>query len=225
MDGVLSPSEMRMNRNRLSLALVGPLVFAATACTNLERSRDLANPSVRPQVTALQVCSNCHGADGNSASPNFPRLAGQQPGYLVAQLENFRSHHRSDPEGFEYMWGISHRLTDGQVKGLADYFAKQVPEPNAAVDSRTMAEGREIFEKGVPSKETPACKVCHGENAQGMAAFPRLAWQHQDYLVKQLKVFRGTEGRPGTPMKQVTHLLSDGEMRAVAGYLQAFPAR
>ena len=58
-----------------------------------------------------------------------------------------------------------------------------------------------------------------------MATFPRLAWQHQDYLVKQLRVFRETEQRPGTPMKQVTHLLSDEEIRAVAGYLQSFPGQ
>ena len=93
-----------------------------------------------------------------------------------------------------------------------------------AVDPQHMAAGKEIFENGVPAKETPPCKTCHAENAQGMATFPRLAWQHEDYLVKQLQVFRETEGRPDTPMKQVTHLLSDQEMRAVADYLQAFPA-
>ena len=210
-----------MKTNPMVLALA--LVFAGVGCTNLQRSRDLANPKVPPEVTALQVCSNCHGADGNSVSPNFPRLAGQQPAYLVAQLENFRSHHRSDPEGFEYMWGMSHKLTDDQIRGLADYFAKQVPRPNAAVDANRMAAGKEIFENGVAAKETPPCKTCHGEKAQGMATFPRLAWQHQDYLMKQMEVFRETEQRPGTPMKQITHLLTDQEIKAVAGYLQAFP--
>ena len=212
-----------MNRTRVALALMWSFALAGTACTNLERSRDLANPRVRPEVTAVQVCSNCHGVDGNSVSPNFPRLAGQQPAYLVAQLENFRSHHRSDPEGFEYMWGISHSLTDDQIKGLAEYFAKQVPQANRPVDPQLLVAGKEIFEKGVPAKETPPCKTCHGEKAQGMATFPRLAGQHQDYLMKQLQVFRETEGRPDTPMKQVTHLLNNEEMYAVASYLQAFP--
>ena len=68
------------------------------------------------------------------------------------------------------------------------------------------------------------CAACHGQKGEGLASFPRLAWQHQDYLVKQLQVFRETEGRPGTPMKQVTHLLDNKEMKAVAGYLQAFPS-
>lgn len=210
-----------MNSNPLALFFAFAFAFSGVGCTNLERSRDLANPNVRPEVTAVQVCSNCHGIDGNSVSPNFPRLAGQQPGYLVSQLENFRNHHRSDPEGFEYMWGISHKLSDGQIKGLADYFSKQAPRPFAVVDAQRMAAGKEIYENGVPAKETPPCKTCHGPRAEGLASFPRLAGQHRDYLVKQLQVFRGTEGRPGTPMKQVTHLLSDQEMRAVADYLQA----
>lgn len=202
--------------------------FAATSCANLERSRDLGNPKVRPDVTAIQVCSNCHGVDGNSESPNFPRLAGQLPAYLVSQLENFRNHHRADPEGFEYMWGIAHRLSDEQIKGLADYFGKQTPRPVAAsASAQTIAAGKVIYESGVPAKETPPCMACHGPKGEGQALFPRLAWQHQDYLVKQLQVFRGiegrTEGRPGTPMKEVSHLLSNQEMKQVAEYLQAFP--
>ena len=209
---------------RIAAASTLALGFVAVGCTNLERSRDLSNPNVRPEVTAAQVCSNCHGVDGNSESPNFPRLAGQKPGYLVSQLENFRNHHRSDPEGFEYMWGISHKLSDAQIKGLADYFAKQVPRPLGKVDAQRMEAGKDIYEKGVLSKESPPCISCHGQKAEGIASFPRLAWQHQDYLVKQLQVFRETEGRPGTPMKQVTHFLSDQEMKAVAGYLQAFPS-
>jgi cytochrome c553 len=208
---------------RISLWPVLAILITAGGCANVERSRDLSNPNVAPAVTAMQVCSICHGIDGNSVSPNFPRLAGQAASYLVAQLENFRSHQRSDPPGFEYMWGISHHLTDDQIKGLADYFAQQIPKPNAAVDAQLMAAGKVIFENGVPEKQAAPCLACHGPQAQGLASFPRLAGQHQDYLVKQLHVFQETEGRPGTPMKEITHLLSVQEMQAVAGYLQAFP--
>lgn len=208
---------------RYSWLPVLAILAAVSGCSNLDRSRDLANPNVSPAVTAVQVCSNCHGVDGNSVSPNFPRLAGQVPGYIVSQLENFRSQQRSDPEGFEYMWGISHHLSDDQIKGLAEYFSKQTPAANAPVDAQLMAAGKVIFENGVPAKEAAPCMACHGPSAQGIATFPRLANQHQDYLLKQLHVFHETEGRPGTPMKQITHLLSDEEMRAVAGYLQAFP--
>jgi len=199
------------------------VLAAASGCSNLERSRYLDNPNVSPAVIAAQVCSNCHGIDGNSVSPNFPRLAGQQPAYIVSQLENFRSHGRSDPAGFEYMWGISHNLSDAQISGLAEYFAKQVPQPNAIFDANLLAAGKEIYMNGVPAKEAPPCMGCHGPRGEGVASFPRLAYQHQDYLVKQLQVFQRTEGRPNTPMTQVAHLLSKDEMVAVAGYLQAFP--
>jgi cytochrome c553 len=122
------------------------------------------------------------------------------------------------------MWGLTRNLTDAQIAGLAEYFSSQKPIANAAADAQQMAAGKVIFENGVPEKEAAPCMACHGPSAQGMATFPRLAGQHQDYLVKQLHVFQETEGRPGTPMKQITHLLSDQEMEAVASYLQAFPA-
>jgi cytochrome c553 len=213
--------EIKMKAIPVTFALA--LATIGVGCTNLERSRDLANPNVPPRVTALQVCSNCHGVDGNSVSPNFPRLAGQQAGYMVAQLEHFRSHQRSDPPGFIYMWGITSKLTDAQIKGLAEYYAGQVPRPNAPVDGQKMAAGKEIYEKGVPAKETPPCISCHGQKAEGLASFPRLANQHEDYTMKQLNVFQNTEGRPDTPMKEITHLLTAQEMEAVAGYLQALP--
>jgi cytochrome c553 len=207
----------------ISLLTVLAILATASACSNVERSRDLDNPNVPPAVTAVQVCSICHGIDGNSVSPNFPRLAAQQDAYLIAQMENFRGHGRSDPAGFEYMWGLSHKLTDEQIKGLADYFAKQVPLPNAAVDAQQIAAGSEIYEKGIPAKEVAPCMACHGPLGEGVATFPRLAYQHQDYLIKQLQVFQRTDERPNTPMTQIAHTLSKEEMEAVAGYLQAFP--
>jgi cytochrome c553 len=193
------------------------------ACANLQRSRDLANRKVPPATTAVQVCSNCHGADGVSVSPNFPRLAGQPEGYLVKQLQDFRSHQRADPAGYEYMWGITRSMSDETIAGLAAYFSAQNPRANAPVDPALLPLGKKIFEEGVPDKETPPCFACHGPKAQGLAQFPRLAGQHKTYLVKQLHIFQETQMRPGTPMTQVTHLLSNKEMEAVAAYLQAFP--
>jgi cytochrome c553 len=206
-----------MNR-RYSALLV--LAVGIAGCANVERSRDLANPNVPGSVVAVQVCSTCHGVDGNSISPAFPRLAAQQREYLIAQLNNFRAQHRSDPAGSEYMWGLSQHLTDKQIEEIADYFSKQKAAPNQPVNTALAAAGKDVFENGIPSQKVIACQSCHGPKAQGVGAFPRLANQHADYIVKQLDVFQNTQGRPGTPMEFVAHPLTGSNKEAVAAYLQ-----
>lgn len=203
-------------------ATVGML---GVGCSNLERSRDLANPAVPGKVIAQQVCSICHGLDGNSVSPQFPRLAGQQAVYLTNQMKNFRGHDRSDPAGQEFMWGLSRHLTDGQIAAIADYYSQQTARKDGmpAADPKLLAAGKDIFEQGVPDKNVIACAACHGPKAQGIEAFPRLANQHADYIVKQLDIFQNTQGRPGTPMETIVHPLTGGSKEAVAAYLQAFP--
>lgn len=212
-----SPTPARVLVIAAALMLIG--------CSNIERSRDLANPSVSASTLAQQVCSNCHGLTGNAVSPNFPNLAGQVEAYVVAQLNGFRSHDRRDPAGFEYMWGLSRGLTDDQIKGLAAYYATQTPTARAIEgDAARLAPGKALFENGVADKGVPACASCHGAKAEGNAAFPRLAGQHTDYLVKQLVVFQRTDERPeGAIMKTVAHELTRQNIDDVSTYLQAIP--
>ena len=99
----------------LTWTLIGATAWLTVGCANPERSRDLGNPAIAGSVLAQQTCSMCHGVTGVATSPNFPNLAGQTEGYVVAQLTEFRSHSREDPAGFEYMWGIARRLTDAQI--------------------------------------------------------------------------------------------------------------
>jgi len=206
----------------MKTTLILAFALACAACASPERSRSLNDPAVPATATAQQVCSNCHGVDGNSISPNFPRMAAQTQPYLMEQLKAFRGHGRSDPAGFEYMWGLSRSLSDAQVEGLADYYSSQKPLPNPAPsDPAIVAKGKALFEEGNPGKSLPACKVCHCDRAQCNAAFPRLAGQHADYLVKQLEVFQRTDQRPeGAVMKTIAHLLDAADIRAVAAYLQ-----
>jgi cytochrome c553 len=205
-----------------------PIVVAIAAialcagCASPERSRNLNDPSIPAAATAQQVCSICHGMDGNSISPNFPRIAAQPEPYLIAQLKAFRGHNRSDPAGFEYMWGLSRSLSDAQIEHLAAYFASQKALPNPAQsDPALVAKGRDIFENGRADRSLPPCRVCHGDRAQGSQGFPRLAGQHADYIVKQLEVFQRTDERPqGAVMKPIAHLLDHNDVKAVAAYLQ-----
>lgn len=210
------------------ILLVIAMGALGAGCSSIDNSRDLANPKVPAKALAQQVCSLCHGVDGQSVSPNFPNLAAQKPAYFIAQMNEFRGHKRLDPAGFEYMWGLSRSLTDDQIKGLADYFAQQsLPvSPGHPADPATVAGGKDIFEHGVAEKSIPPCGTCHGPGAQGNEQFPRLAHQHADYLVKQLMVFQRTDERPeGSIMKTVAHELTRKNMEDVAAYLQEIPAQ
>ena len=195
----------------------------AAGCANPRRSRNLADPNVPALTLAQQVCANCHGAGGNAVSPNFPNLAGQRAEYIAAQLKVFRSHDRRDPAGFEYMWGLSRSLTDQQIDGLARYYAEQ-PLRRQPLEGRAerIASGKAIFEGGLAAKQVPACASCHGSQAQGNGAFPRLAGQHADYIAKQLDVFQRTDERPeGAVMKVIAHSLDRGDIENVAAYVQS----
>lgn len=212
-----------MNTTRLLLAAL--LVGSVAGCANLQRSRDVSNPNVSGDTLAQQVCSNCHGPNGNSISPNFPNLAAQQETYVAAQLHVFRSHTREDPAGFEYMWGLSHNLTDKQIQELAAHFAGLKLERRPVESSpERIAAGKPIFTGGLPDQSIPPCASCHGPEGLGTAEAPRIAGQHADYLIKQLMVFQKTDQRPeGAVMKVVSHKLTHENMQNVAAYLQAMP--
>jgi cytochrome c553 len=207
----------------VSLSLISVAMVAG--CSLPERSRSLGDPKVSANTLALQVCSNCHGVQGISESPNFPNLAAQTPLYIETQLKSFKSHGRSDPAGFEYMWGISARLSDEQISGLAAYFSTQSPPSGKTRNPQMFKDGQSIFEQGIAANKTPACTSCHGAKGEGMQQFPRLAGQHADYIVKQLKVFQRTDERPeGGVMKTIAHGLTPENMESVAAFLEALPS-
>jgi cytochrome c553 len=215
-----------MRATTVSAALL--VAALGTGCMNLERSRNLADPAVPGKVLAVQVCSACHGADGNSVSPNFPNLAGQTEPYVVEQLASFRKHSRFDPAGFEYMWGLSRHLTDGQIKDVAAYYAGQKMKspayPTGRQDLRDA--GKTVFANGVPEKNIPPCATCHGAEGLGNQQFPRIAGQHADYVVKQLMVFQRTDERPeGAIMKVIAHDLTRENIEAVAAYVESLGPR
>ena len=215
----------RAIRSTATTATAMILLGGGSACTSPDRSRSLGNENLSATAIATQVCSTCHGAKGNSVSPAFPNLAGQTQEYLVLQLSAFRSHRRSDPKGHEYMWGMASPLSNLQITDLAAYYAGQRPIPARLSDDFKLKAGQAIVEHGDPANSVPACIACHGTHAEGNRQFPRLAGQHADYLVKQLKIFQNTDGRPdGVVMKGVTHAMTDESMVDVAAYLEAMHA-
>jgi len=169
---------------------------------------------------AVGTCAVCHGDHGNSQSSLYPRLAGQRENYLAAQLKAFRGQTRGDPDAIAYMWGMASPLSDGMINALAAYYASQKPASGTAGNPQVIARGREIYANGVASENIPACASCHGANAEGLADFPRLAGQHSDYVIKQLRSFQN-ELRDVAVMHGVAKEMKLAELEAVAAYLQS----
>lgn len=179
-----------------------------------------ADPDTVQRV--VHVCAACHGAEGRSTTATYPNLAAQQPLYTIAQLKDFRGQVRAETDIQAYMWGVSALLDDAMIEGVAQYYSEMAPVPGkkgaTAVDFKA---GREIFEKGIPSRGVRACSGCHGNNAEGASVFPRLAGQQSEYVFRQLKLF-GTRLRPhGILMKKETANMTEKEMRQVAEYVES----
>jgi len=136
----------------------------------------------------------------------------------MLQLDAFRSHARADPNAQAYMWGMASQLSDGTIKALADYYASQQPVREKAGDSALLAEGRNIYTEGIPGQNVAACASCHGANAEGAGAFPRLSGQHVDYLIAQLEGFKSGLRANAPIMFGVVRTLSPEQMKAVAAY-------
>ena len=174
-----------------------------------------------PEDMARQWCADCHTADGNSMSPLFPLLAGQKAGYMVQQLKAFREKSRENPSAQDYMWGMSGRLDDATIEGLAAYFAAQVPRPNPSDASLSLRKaGEQIYQNGIAASGTPACAACHGPAAAGTDIAPRLAGQHAAYLNQQLHVFYTNQRPAAVAMHAIIKSLSDSDIDALSAYLQ-----
>lgn len=168
----------------------------------------------------IDTCATCHGVNGRSVSPTFPNLASQTAPYLELQLHAFKDQSRADPDAQAYMWGMASQLNDAMISALANYFAAQ-PAPVGTTGNVTlMAEGKRLYEEGVPARQIPPCATCHGPRAQGMATFPRLAGQHAPYLLKQLLVIQSVL-RTAPVMHGVVKDLTRPQMEAVVAYLES----
>ena len=169
---------------------------------------------------AVGTCANCHGPRGQSTSPKFPVLAGQHSNYLISQLQTFKAQTRGDPDAIGYMWGMAAPLTDEIIVALAGYYSKQPTRAGAGSDAAMLARGKGLYENGNVDAGIPACASCHGNDAAGNDSFPRLAGQHAQYLLKQLKSFQ-TNLRDVAVMHGVAQSMQIGEMQAVAAYLES----
>lgn len=207
------------------LAVATTCVFLGSATTALAQGLVQGDADAGKQKSA--TCAACHGADGNSTSPEFPKLAGQHATYIVKQLRNFKA--GSDPESTEVvrmnptMNGMAAPLSEQDMQDLAVYFENQTMVPGEA-DPDLVDLGRQIYQGGNMATGVPACMACHSPTGLGntAAAFPRLAGQHAQYMEAQLKAFRAGQraNDPGQMMRNAAARMTDEEIKAVASYIQ-----
>ena len=205
--------------NKLVVATLAAAVgLLATPSYAQAQKTACAPPS--PQLKRAQDivsgrCSLCHGAEGESASPIFPRLAGQHPEYIAKQLADFKSGRRKGT-----MNDQAQELTEEEMKALGVFFAQKKPKAYTVSDQDLAAVGRYIYHKGNSYSGVAACTSCHGPTGDGTAQLPRLAGQHAAYAESQLKEFNKRERtNDNAVMHAIASKLTELEMRAVAVYL------
>lgn len=177
-----------------------------------------AVPAVNgPEKIVQNVCAACHGVDGNSVITTNPKLAGQHPEYLVKQLTNFKEGTRANA----VMSGMAGALSAEDMEELAKYFSSQSIKLAKAKSNGKGSLGEKIYRGGIAATQVPACAACHGATGAGLPKqFPRLAGQHSDYTVQQLRTFRTGERANAPMMMTIAAKMSDAEMQAVADYIQ-----
>jgi cytochrome c553 len=162
------------------------------------------------------VCFICHGADGESSSEVFPRLAGQHWEYTARQLENFKSGKRKSTA----MAAMAAKLTPEEMVALGKYFEGKSAPREPAREEDLAGMGKYIYLHGNKFSAVPACASCHGKEALGTSALPRLAGQYAGYIEAQLKQFNQRERTSDNEvMHAIVARMTPLEMAAVAEYL------
>lgn len=183
-------------------------------------------------ATKAAACAACHGLDGNSADPQYPKLAGQHENYIARQLSLYKSGGRQNA----IMLGFASTLSAQDMRDIGAYFASQKVVPGIADDSLVASGpnqgrkfyqvGERLFRAGKPEQGIPACQACHGPTGAGIPGpYPSIGGQHSAYTATQLTAFRGgavwgADKQANAVMSGVAANLSDEEIQGLATYIE-----
>jgi cytochrome c553 len=211
---------MRISKVLLVAVLTVATSAVAQAQDKTKGKTDFSQAELKAKI---DYCKTCHGLSGQGfrGSVPMPRLAGQQPEYLENQLQAFIDRRRNNP----VMFNVAHVLSPQLEKALAEQFKELNPKPLGGGPGGNAAEGKKIYEEGIPKSDVPPCASCHGPDAKGRDAFPRLAGQLSDYMYRKLTNWDKERGQDKAKpdnsaiMGPIAHNLTDGQIKAVAAYL------
>ncbi|MEI7536650.1 MAG: c-type cytochrome [Comamonadaceae bacterium] len=169
------------------------------------------------KTLASTICVACHGEDGNSLVPMFPKIAGLQETYIVKQLRDFQSGKRKS----DIMAPVVATLKPEDIAALASYYSGQKLKPGAADDQKAVATGKLVYFEGNEKTGVAACVGCHLPQGGGSLLYPRIGGQHVQYVTQQLKSFASAErsNDPSRYMRVVAQRMSEDEINSVAAYL------
>ena len=192
--------------SRRAASAVFTLFVFASVCA----ARSAYAADVEAGRQKAQVCTACHGADGNSSIAANPSLAGQPAQFIATQLLMFREGNRKDAQ----MSPFAANLTNSDINNLAAYFSAQKPAaPGRKIDAAKAQGGRQLAERF-------NCVQCHGPQLAGQQHIPRLAGQQLDYLRTQLRGFKAsTRFDMDGQMTSAAQPLSDADIETLANYL------
>jgi cytochrome c553 len=207
-----------MKRSNLSI-LVGLALLTGGTAFAIAADTVKGDPAKAVPIVE-KVCVGCHGMDGNSPVPNFPKLAGHHADYLMHEMQEYKEHHRDN----EMMSPLMQDLSNADMANLAIYFAAQKPAPGTVTQPDLLALGKKIYLEGNSDSGVPSCDGCHEENGAGSARFPRVAGQNPEYVLEQFRLYAGGKRKFGKKvMRTVAERLTEQEAKAVAEYIASMP--
>ena len=156
--------DMKMALNRRRAVLLAIALGCGASTVNAQAvPQDIQKAA---EDKAVNLCSTCHGPRGISTSAEFPILAAQRKGYLEAQIDAFRKKTRAERDAHDFMWGIAGNLDQAIIGGIANYYSTQPAARGRIDDPALVAQGKELYDKGVSDRGIPACATCHGANGR-----------------------------------------------------------
>ncbi|MBD8879844.1 cytochrome c4 [Rhodanobacter sp. 7MK24] len=214
-----APAKATTAANPAAATPAAPTTTAAAAPAAAEAAAKPGDATAGQAKAA--ACGACHGMDGNSTDPQYPKLAGQSEQYIVRQLENFKSGKRQNP----IMLGMATPLSEQDMHDVGAYFASKTALPGVA-DQALVERGQQLFREGDVTRGIPACMACHSADGRGNpgAEYPQLESQHAQYIEAQLKAWHdgnawGTDAHSQI-MPSIAQKLNANDIAAVASYIE-----
>lgn len=220
-----APSEMSAQDSEIAQATGTPAAGTPATTAPLEKKATPTEPIVYGDAEAgagkAGVCAACHGADGNSADKQYPKIAGQNEAYIARQLSLFKSGTRANP----IMMGFASTLSPQDMHDIGAYFSTKTSLPGVA-DDQFVARATSLYRGGDAKLGVPACMACHGPDGRGMAGagYPQLAGQWSGYVATTLKAWKdgttwGTDAHAAI-MPTIVSQLSEADIAALASYVE-----